>query len=290
MKVCLHCKSKFESDGWKCPGCSFEPEFENGFLLFAPELNNTDEGFSTEGFERLYALEEGNFWFRVRNQLIAWGIKKYFPSVESFLEIGCGTGFVLADTELRFPKMNCSGSELHTAGLEFAKSRVGSAPLIQMDARNIPFQSEFDLIGAFDVLEHIKEDSEVLAQMYGATRPGGGIILTVPQHPFLWSSADELACHERRYTAKELKLKVSKAGFTVARTTSFVSLLLPFMAASRLKERLSKSQPDQGAELKLPAALNSFFEVVLKFEASVIRAGGSFPAGGSLLLAAHKPE
>jgi hypothetical protein len=42
--------------------------------------------------------------------------------------------------------------------------------------------------------------------------------------------------------------------------------------------------------LALPAALNLFFEAVLKFEARVIRAGGSFPAGGSLLLAAHKPE
>ena len=107
MKVCLHCKSKFESDVWKCPECSFKPEFGNGFLLFAPDLNHTDEGFSTE----------------------------------SFLEIGCGTEFVLADIELRFPKMNCSGSELHAAGLEFTKARVGSAPLIQMDARNIPFQS-----------------------------------------------------------------------------------------------------------------------------------------------------
>jgi SAM-dependent methyltransferase len=209
MKVCLHCKSEFKSDGWKCPKCSFEPEFENGFLLFAPELNYTNEGFNTKGFEELYALEEKNFWFRVRNQLIAWGVKKYFPSAKNFLEIGCGTGFVLADIELRFPEINCSGSELHAAGLEFAKSRVGSAPLFQMDARNIPFRSEFGLIGAFDVLEHIKEDEEVLAQMYKAVRPGGGIILTVPQHPFLWSSADELACHERRYTAKELKIKVS---------------------------------------------------------------------------------
>jgi hypothetical protein len=62
------------------------------------------------------------------------------------------------------------------------------------------------------------------------------------------------------------------------------------MAASRLKGRLSRPQPNPGAELKLPAALNLFFEAVLKFEASVIRAGGSFPAGGSLLLVAHKPE
>jgi SAM-dependent methyltransferase len=79
----------------------------------------------------------------------------------------------------------------------FAAERVPGVELFQMDARRFPFLEEFDLIGAFDMLEHVKEDEEVLSQMYQATRKGGGILLTVPHHPFLWSASDYLARHER---------------------------------------------------------------------------------------------
>ena len=80
-----------------------------------------------------------------------------------------------------------------------------------MDARRIPYEAEFDVIGAFDVIEHIYEDAAVLQQMHRAVRPGGGIIVTVPQHRFLWSKQDEFSCHFRRYTRGELMSKVSCA-------------------------------------------------------------------------------
>ena len=65
------------------------------------------------------------------------------------------------------------------------------------------------MIGAFDVLEHIADDELVLSQMHQAVRKGGGIILTVPQHSFLWSEIDEYSRHVRRYSVSELKLKLS---------------------------------------------------------------------------------
>ena len=71
------------------------------------------------------------------------------------------------------------------------------------------FRNEFDVIGAFDVLEHIADDELVLSQMHQAVRKGGGIILTVPQHSFLWSEIDEYSRHVRRYSVSELKLKLS---------------------------------------------------------------------------------
>jgi hypothetical protein len=123
--------------------------------------------------------------------------------------------------------------------------------------------------------------------VYRAVRPGGGILVTVPQHPSLWSHADELACHQRRYTAKELAGKVGSAGFEVVRSTSFVSFLLPLMAVSRLKERYSKLKSE--AELDLPGALNSVLEAVMTTETACIRAGVNFPAGGSRLVVARKP-
>ncbi len=40
-------------------------------------------------------------------------------------------------------------------GLKYAKQRVPGAEFIQMDATEMPFENEFDAIGAFDVLELI---------------------------------------------------------------------------------------------------------------------------------------
>ena len=126
--------------------------------------------------------------------------------------------------------------------------------------------------------------------MHKALRPCGGIVLTVPQHPFLWSVADEHACHERRYTVADLKAKVKKAGFTPIRTASFVSFLLPFMMASRLMRRPSSKKYDPFAELKINRLLNWVFECILKLEVILIRAGASLPFGGSLLLVAYKAD
>lgn len=71
-----------------------------------------------------------------------------------------------------------------------------------MDARRIPFEGEFDVIGAFDVLEHIEEDERVLGQLNAALRSGGGIIATVPQHQWLWSEMDTVSGHRRLTLAK----------------------------------------------------------------------------------------
>jgi len=288
MKRCLHCHTQFDAANWTCPACAAGPEHTDGFPLLAPELANGGGGFQPEFFEQLAALEAKNFWFRARNQLIVWSMQKHFPDLRRYLEIGCGTGFVLAGVAQTFPAASLVGSELFQVGLPFAASRVRQAELIQMDARCIPYADEFDLIGAFDVLEHIEEDVAVLDTMHQALRPGGGIIVTVPQHPWLWSVADDHACHVRRYTADNLRNKVIGAGFNVEFETSFVSLLLPAMLASRLGRRQHQVQEDPLSELRLAGWLNSTFEAVMSLERRAIQHGLRFPWGGSRLLIATK--
>ena len=287
MKLCLSCTQTFTASTWNCPYCDYKPEIRIGFPTFAPELAS-DEGFKDSHFHELVALESRNFWFRARNRLILWALKCYFPIAESMLEIGCGTGFVLSGVATSKAKLVLSGSEISNAGLAYASSRVSNADFFQMDARAIPFVDEFDVIGAFDVLEHINEDEVVLSQMYRAVRPGGGILLTVPQHDFLWSYTDEHACHVRRYSAKDLVAKVSAAGFSVVRMTSFVSLLLPLMMASRSLKPMADDKYDSMSELRIDGFINYLFEKVMTVERSAIRAGLNFPAGGSLLLVARK--
>ena len=288
MRVCLRCEHLFSSAGWACPACGYEPQRLNGIEAHAAELADYGGGFKPEYYVDLAGLEAQNFWFEARNELILWALGTYKPNAQSLLEVGCGTGFVLAGIAKAYPAIALSGSEIFVAGLAHAARRVPSAHLMQMDARRIPFQDEFDVIGAFDVLEHIEEDWAVLRQIYRALKPGGILLLTVPQHPKLWSIADEHACHVRRYTEVEIETKVRECRLSILRSTSFVTMLLPAMMLSRIANKAKKGEFDPAGELKIGRVVNKMFFYVMMFELATIRLGLDYPAGGSRLIIASK--
>lgn len=288
MKVCLHCKCEFEKKDWTCPSCKKSPVNIDGKLAFTQNIIQDGIAFDADNFKELLKLEPDSFWFNARNNLITWAIQRYFPYAKSLLEIGCGTGFVLSSIEKKFQDLDTYGSEVHIEGLNIASKRLIRSTLFQMDARNVPFANEFDVIGAFDLLEHIKDDKVVLKEMYKSLKDGGGIILTVPHHPFLWSKLDEVGHHFRRYRMNELKQRVKSCGFHVKRVTSFVSLLLPIIMLSRLRWKKSIGMYDYVSEFKIGALVNFCLRSVLDLEHFMIKLGISFPLGSSLLLIAYK--
>lgn len=288
MKLCPSCNTRIPGPEWHCLKCGYAPRVVDGFHMFAPDRAEEEQGFNRKDFSVLAAKEAEHFWFRFRNRLIVWATRRYFPEVKNILEIGCGTGFVLSALESNFPGALLTGSELQTTGLVHSAMRVTRATLIQMDARRIPFESEFDVVGAFDVLEHIDEDELVLKQMHQAVSPGGGIILTVPQHMYLWSVQDAYAQHLRRYDKEELLGKILRAGFEVLYTTSFVSILLPLMMVSRWRNRVRAEQFNPSGELEIPRALSRILEMILRLELVWISAGYRFAVGGSRLVVARK--
>jgi SAM-dependent methyltransferase len=289
VKLCLACAKTFAAAGWRCPSCGHEPPC-NGFLSFAPELAASDAHFEPTAFGQLEEAESQSFWFRSRNDVIVWALRTYFPESSSFLEIGCGTGFVLQGIRAALPALDLSAGELAYAGLEIAAARVPDADLYQMDATGLPFVSEFDVVGAFDVLEHLDDDVAALRSFRRAVRPGGGVVLTVPQHPSLWSAADEYGRHRRRYTRSELRAKLVAAGLAIERMTSVVTLLLPLMAASRWRQRRSPADFDPDAEFGLAAPIDYAFERVMRAERWLIERGVSLPVGGSLLAITRTAE
>jgi SAM-dependent methyltransferase len=250
-------------------------------------VSSDRRGFDPEFFEPLAGVEERSFWFQARNRLIVSTIRRRFPEAASFLEIGSGSGVVLAALREQFPSLRLVGGELYEEGLVIARRRVPDAELLALDARTLEYENEFDLVGAFDVLEHIDEDEQVLAHMVRAVRPGGGILVLVPQHQWLWSKHDEFVEHRRRYARKDLVAKAERAGAEVLETTSFVTSLLPAMAASRFVDRLRK-RTDPIANLE-PGPLNTLFERMLDGERKLIEHGVSLPFGGSLMLVGRKP-
>lgn len=292
MKFCLECQQDFPAPDWSCPHCGHAPSKRDGFLTFAPQLAAQNDGFNPKFFQLMTEVEPTHFWFVSRNRILGDVLRKYSAAPANVLEIGCGTGFVLSGIRAVFPLANLNASDIYTKSLGYAARRAPDAFLFQMDARHIPFHDEFDLIGAFDVLEHIENDESVLTQLWQACKTGGVLALTVPQHRWLWSRMDDFAHHRRRYTRSELVQKLERAGFTVEYTTSFVSLLLPLMLAARLLRKPAGSEMEDqmdAAGLRIGKATNALMSAVMAVERGLIRLGMSLPFGGSLLVIAKKP-
>lgn len=290
MKRCLFCQSDYEADDWLCPSCSAQPQHLDNVLAFAPELARNNTGLAPDAHHTLERIQAGSFWFRSRNRILTHMVRRYFAKADSVMEIGCGTGYVLAALAQALPDARMVGSEIYTNGLDYAARRLqGRATLFQMDATRLPFTDEFDLIAACDVLEHIEDDRRALAEIYRALRPGGGLLLTVPQHPGLWSASDDLAHHKRRYRRTELADKVRAAGFKVLRDTSFITTLLPLLLLQRLTSGQKKDY-NADAEFALPGWLDRLLERAVGIDRLMINLGLPLPAGGSRLVLAERPH
>lgn len=289
MIVCPRCSLQHASLDAVCPGCGFVPGTYNGFPAWAPEMATEGGGFHESFFAELARHEVDNFWFEARNTIITRTLKRFFPQLRSLLEIGCGTGFVLSGIARAFPGARLVGTEIFVAGLPFAAGRVPSASFAQMDARRLPYAEEFDVLGAFDVIEHIEEDVDALDNLKRAVKPGGGVVISVPQHKWLWSEIDEQSFHFRRYEKRELHDKIESVGLEVVYSTSFVSLLLPVMYLSRRRER-ANAEYDASREFRISPAANAFLRAVMGVESAILATGLPLPVGGSRLVVARRPR
>ena len=254
---------------------------------------NREPYYSSDWCQRLAVLEERSFWFRSRNRVLAGLVKRFMRSTPGrFLEVGCGTGFVLKALA-QIPHLRLVGAEYHKEGLEFARKRVPNAEFVQVDLLESRYHEEFDAAGAFDVIEHIEADETALQSLNRALRPGGWLFLSVPQHPWLWSASDDIASHKRRYRRQELISKLKRAGFQVRYVTSFVCVLLPLLWINRLLRPTRPAATTQNSELvglDLPFLIDRSLEFIMRLDEWCIGRGISLPWGGSLLAVGQKPS
>lgn len=269
-------------------------EVIDGIKCYNPELANLNDDYPIEAFKLLYNAENTNFWFVSRNKMIQFLFSKYLgDGNKNVLEIGCGTGYVLKGLQDKFPNYTLSGSEIHLEGISFAKKRLKDVEFIQLDATKMPFENQYDAIGAFDVLEHIEEDTTVMKEVHKALKKDGLFYISVPQHQWMWSINDDIAYHKRRYSRKEMLQKLKNAGFETVFVSSFVFTLFPSMYVSRFFKRKKVEITHEVIikefnELTLNPALNSVFRFFMRIDELLIKTGISLPFGGSLLVVAKK--
>jgi len=171
--------------------------------------------YPKEAYALLVDREERHFWFRGRNHAIRSIISKYFPkpSGKRFLEVGCGTGYVLS--ELAAMGFRVTGLDMHDDGIAYAKKRAPSATFVVGDLFRYHPAKKFDAVGIFDVIEHITDDIQALRRCGTLLHPGGMVFVTVPARGELWSTYDTISGHKRRYTKETLTKALERSGYTV---------------------------------------------------------------------------
>jgi SAM-dependent methyltransferase len=132
----------------------------------------------------------------------------------NLLEIGCGTGALIED--LRRMGFQCAALEISADALKIARSVHEAHEDVRIyDRPQSDWAGEFDYLLAFEVLEHIEDDSAALRDWRKWLKPNGILALSVPAHMNRWSTDDEWAGHFRRYERESLVGQLESAGFRV---------------------------------------------------------------------------
>ena len=248
-------------------------------------------GYDAKHFEQLIEVEDRHFWFVSRNRTLSTVLAHVTVADNArVLEIGTGTGNTLRVLERAFPGATLVGVDLFEEGLAAARIRT-RAHLVRANIERLPFQSEFAVIGAFDVLEHVEDDRAALTNIRRLLAPDGHLVLTVPACARLWSRFDNDSHHFRRYEPDELRERLVSAGFVVERLTYFFAALYPVLRigrwlSDRLPVRKGASSP-VARELRVVPIVNAAAMSILEIEARVASAGFRLPIGTSLVAIAR---
>lgn len=234
-------------------------------------------------YDQMAQLDQLHWWYRARREVLAALIRRAAtpPPGARILEIGCGTGHNLQMLG-RFGDVDALEVDETARGM--AEERLGravlSAPLPELSG--VPERS-YDLIGAFDVIEHIAADAAAVAAIAGRLKPGGKLVVSVPAHQWMWSAHDVVNHHVRRYSRKQLKRLIEGSPLKLEAIGYFNSLLFPVAVAERLASRL-RGKEDSDLSLP-PRPLNTVLERTFAAERHLI-ARVPLPPGLSLFAVA----
>ena len=228
----------------------------------------------------LFELKAGHFWFTHRRLAIRDAARACLAgrSGARVLDLGCGDGEVLAELAKDFRAV---GADPRINDLGLARRR-GAKLLVAGEGGHPPFLRAFDLVGLFDVVEHVEDDVGILRRAAELVSPGGLVLLTVPADPKLWGKYDRYAGHYRRYSRSALVEALRRAGLEPVRIVPLFRLLWPLARVQAILER-NHDVTDPAREYGVSPLVNRLLSAALRVERKLL--GASDRIGGTSWLA-----
>ncbi|MGD0650533.1 MAG: methyltransferase domain-containing protein [Verrucomicrobiia bacterium] len=238
-----------------------------------------------------FEIENESYWFQHRNHCITT-VMNNFPPPGALFDIGGGNGFVAS--ALQTTGRDVVVLEPGEIGARNAKDR-GISSVIRSTFEAAGFvNNSIPAVGLFDVVEHIEDDTGFLEALRSAMVVGGRLYLTVPAYDFLWSAADDLAHHYRRYAISQLDRKLRRTGFAVEFATYiFAALIIPIFVFRALPRKLgvtiSVFLEKEKQIHRMPAGvMGNLLRHSFDAELALLRRKRTIPFGGSCLVVARK--
>ena len=220
------------------------------------------------------------WWYRARTELLQSALGDFLGTPRRLLDVGSADG----------PSVSWMQGDHERFAIDLDPRGLGAGTGVCASALALPFRDgSFDVVGAFDVIEHCESEARVIEELARVLAPGGRLLASVPAYQWAWSDHDERAGHYRRYTRPRLRAAVEAAGFVVDRCTYGFAGVFPVFAAERAVRRLRRrpNAPADGLPRVSPAQ-DRVLMGLSRVERRVLRRR-DLPFGSSVFLAAHRP-
>jgi SAM-dependent methyltransferase len=217
------------------------------------------------------------WWYRARSGLLRSILEKHVGDPALVLDVGSADG----------PSVGWMQERGRRVALDLDVSSLVRGGVCG-SALELPFRDEvFDVVAAFDVVEHCEPESQALGELARVLRPGGRMLLAVPAYQWAWTDFDVVAGHHRRYTRARLVRAVQATGMRVERSTYMFGATLPLFAAERLLRKV-RPAPDPTTLPEVAPLLDRLLMRLCRLDERVL-ARRDLPFGSSVVLAAVKP-
>ena len=219
----------------------------------------------------MFRIEQSHWWYTGRRKILANFVEDICRRVTDrrprILDVGCGTG---ANLLMLSEYGDAEGVDISKDALAFCRER--GLDKVKLGAgEKLPYDDgTFDLVTAFDVVEHMDDDLAGLSEMRRVLRPGGRVLLFVPTFMFLWGVQDDVSNHRRRYRLPELQRVLVQAGFEIERSTyANITFFLPILFIRKLMQITGVKAASEN-NINVPA-LNGVLGRVLGAESRILR-------------------
>ncbi|MDG1756451.1 MAG: class I SAM-dependent methyltransferase [Bacteroidia bacterium] len=243
-------------------------------------------------YQEYYKLEREGWWFKARLSILENYCQAIITNPDmKILNVGAATG---ATSEMLSKYGKVTSLEYDEFCCKFLKEKTG-IEAINASLTELPFENNsYDMICAFDVIEHIENDNKAVEEIYRVLKPKGKYFITVPAFQSLWSNHDVVNHHFRRYKKKQLNKLIESTNLKIDHSTYFNFWLFIPISITRFilnnipRKKDSNLSGSDNEILQSSNIINRILYRIFHSEKFLLRINIKFPFGISILTIGYK--